>query len=134
MTDPTIIQAKRYGVYTCGLRDSLLEATRQMTEEDISALVVVDAEGNLAGIITRTDLLRALCVGIDWTGLPVEEYMSRQVVTVSPRDHLCDVAHLLLEKGIHRVVAVQEVGGKQKPVAVISAADIVYHMAKGLAK
>jgi hypothetical protein len=41
------------------------------------------------------------------------------------------VAQILLDKGIHRVVATQIEGGKQKPVAVISAADIVYHMSKG---
>ena len=131
MTDPTIIQAKRYGVYTCAHRVSLLKAARQMAEEDISALVVVDENGYLLGIITRTDLMRAFCDYEDWAERPVEDYMSRQVVTVSPRDHLREVAQLLLDKGIHRVVAVQLEEGKQKPIAVISAADIVYHMSKG---
>ncbi len=131
MTDPTIIQAKRYGVYTCSHRVSLLKAARQMAEEDISALVVVDENGYLLGIITRTDLMRAFCDCQDWAERPVEDFMSRQVVTVSPRDHLRDVAQLLLDKGIHRVVAVQVEEGKQKPIAVISAADIVYHMSKG---
>jgi signal-transduction protein with cAMP-binding, CBS, and nucleotidyltransferase domain len=131
MTDPTIIQAKRYGVFTCREQVKLLTAARQMAEEDISALVVVDKDGYLLGIITRTDLMRALCEHEDWAKMPVEDYMSRQVVTVSPKDHLREVAQLLLDKGIHRVVAVQVEDGKPKPVAVISAADIVYHMSKG---
>ncbi len=131
MTDPTIIQAKRYGVYTCNHQVSLLTAARQMAEEDISALVVVDEDGYLMGIITRTDLMRAFCECETWIEKPVEEYMSRQVVTVSPKDHLHQVAQILLDKGIHRVVAVQVEQGRQKPVAVISAADIVYHMSKG---
>ncbi len=131
MADPTIMQAKRYGVYTCNNRASLITTARQMAEEDISALVVVDEDGYLMGIITRTDLMRALCDGETWTEKPVEDYMSRQVITVSPNDHLHLVAQLLLDKGIHRVVAVQEENGKQKPIAVISAADIVYHMSKG---
>jgi signal-transduction protein with cAMP-binding, CBS, and nucleotidyltransferase domain len=131
MTDPTIIQAKRYGVYTCRNKVNLKTAAKQMAEEDISALVVVDEDGYLLGIITRTDLMRALCDCEDWSEKPVEDYMSSQVVTVSPKDHLRDVAQILLDKGIHRVVATQIEGGKQKPVAVISAADIVYHMSKG---
>ena len=131
MTDPTIIQAQRYGVYTCREQVNLLTAARQMAEEDISALVVVDEDGYLLGIITRTDMMRALCDCEDWAKTPVKDYMSPQVVTVSPKDHLREVAQILLDKGIHRVVAVQMEDGKQKPIAVISAADIVYHMSKG---
>jgi CBS domain-containing protein len=102
-----------------------------MAEEDISALVVVDEEGYLTGIITRTDLLRARAECIDWMAQPVEAWMSKEVVTVSPNEHLTQVTHLLLERQIHRVVAVEEEGGKLRPVVVISSADLVYHMARG---
>jgi CBS domain-containing protein len=56
--------------------------------------------------------------------------MSQQVVTVSPDDQLRQVADLLLEKHIHRVVVVREENGKQKPVAVVSDSDLVYHLMK----
>jgi CBS domain-containing protein len=101
-----------------------------MSEEDISALVVTDDAGFLAGIITRTDLLRAHILKSDWSSQPVQDWMSQQVVTVKPEDRLSQVASLLLERGIHRVVAVKEENGKPIPLAVISAADLVYHMAK----
>jgi CBS domain-containing protein len=87
MADPTIIQAKRCGVFTCSQKDNLLKAARYMADEDISALVVVDDGGYLLGIITRTDLMRALCDLEDWAEIPVENYMSRQVVTVSPNPY-----------------------------------------------
>jgi hypothetical protein len=35
-----------------------------------------------------------------------------------------------LDQQIHRVVAVREEGGKKRPISVVSAADIVYHMVK----
>jgi signal-transduction protein with cAMP-binding, CBS, and nucleotidyltransferase domain len=130
MRDPTVIQAKRFGIFSCRCNTSLLSVAKQMADEDISALVVVDDDGFLDGIITRMDLLRAQKAKDTWTEEPVKDWMTCEVVTVSPKDRLSHVATLLLEKQIHRVVAVQEENGKQRPVAVISAADLIYHLAK----
>ncbi len=124
----TVLESKRYGIYFCQPEASLLQAARRMAEEDISALVVVDGQGLLEGIITRMDLLRAYLTLQDWQMLPVEKYMSREVVTVKPEDDLGLVAKLMLEKQIHRVVVVQETNGRQAALAVVSAADLISHM------
>ncbi len=130
MAELTVLQAKRYGIYSCQRRTTLMEAARRITDEDISTLVVVDDDGYLLGVITRIDLVRACCECEDWKTRPVEDYMSHPVITVAPKDNLTFVAHLLLNKQIHRVVVVQEEKGKWRPVAVVSAADLVYHMVK----
>jgi CBS domain-containing protein len=101
-----------------------------MVEEDISGLVVTDSQGYLTGVITRADLLRAFVSGQDWGSHLVEEYMSRQVVVVSPQDRLDHVARLLLERQIHRVVIVQREHDRLRPVGVISDSDLIYHMIK----
>lgn len=103
-------------------------SARRMVEEEISTLVVTDDEGGLAGVITRTDLLRALCERSDWKKQPVEAYMSREVITAEPQTPLKEIARLLLDKQIHRVVIVQAEQERRRPVAVISVADVVYHM------
>jgi len=131
-TDQTVIQAKRFGVFSCRKDKSLLDAAQRMVEEDISALVVVDIDGFLAGIITRTDLLRAFVRFEDWEKQSVESFMNTEVVTVSPQAHLDRVAELLLEKQIHRVVVARNEDGKLRPISVVSAADLVYHMVKDL--
>jgi CBS domain-containing protein len=129
-TDQTVLQAKRFGIFSCSQDETLQEAARRMVEEDISALVVVDKEGYLVGIITRIDLLRALTKLEDWEKLLVKDYMNNEVVTVSPQTQLTRVAELLVDKQIHRVVVAREENGKKKPVSVVSAADLVYHMIK----
>ena len=128
--EQTVLQAKRLGVFHCQEATLLAEAARQMVSEDISALVIVDQAGGLQGIITRFDLLRALIERDDWRGLPVSMYMARQVVTVSQQTTLREVAQLLLNKHIHRVVVTRLEEEKQVPLAVVSAADLVYHMAR----
>ncbi len=128
--DPTVLQAKRYGVYTCTPGTPLREVARRVVEEDISALVVVDADGYLEGIITHTDLLRAHCECEDWATRRVDQHMTRPVVTTTVDDHLSHVAEMLLDRHIHRVVVVREENGRQRPVAVLSESDIVYYFSK----
>ena len=127
----SVMQAKRFGVWTVAPDVTLQEAARQMVDRNISALVVVDADEYLEGVITRTDLVRAAYERQDWMRLPLSDYMMRNVVTVGLEDKLEQVMKLLIENHIHRVVAVENENGKLRPVAVLSAADVVYHMAQG---
>ena len=64
-----------------------------------------------------------------WRELPVEDYMTSEVVTVSPNDPLLDAARLMLGRHIHRVVVVRETEAGMIPIAVISDSDLVCDMA-----
>lgn len=130
MKDMTVVEAKRFGVITCKPHQTLMASACMMQENNISALVVVDEEGFLAGVITRTDLVRACYERADWERQSVRDYMNADVVTVRLDDLLERVMELLINRHIHRVVAVEPVGDKLKPKGVLSAADIVYHMAR----
>ena len=128
MKNLSVLEAKRFGVFSCHAHETMGVAACQMADRDISCLVVVDEEGYLEGLISCTDLMRACVADDDWRKAQVSDYMSRAVVTVSTEDSLDTVMRLLVEKHIHRVVAIQPEDGKLWPMAVLSAADIVYHM------
>ena len=128
--DQTVLQAKRLGVFTCQTQTSLDEAARTMVDEDVSALIVVDEEGFLVGLVSRIDLLKALLEFQDWREHPVVEVMATEVVSVSSKEKLTAVARMLLDNHIHRVVVVRDEQGMKRPVAVVSAADLVYHMVR----
>ena len=127
----TVQEAKRYGVFGCDRYTTLCNAARRMVEENISSLVVVDEDGYLAGIITRTDLMRLAITITDWEIHPVKNFMIAPVVTVPPEATLAQVAELMLKKQIHRIVVVRDEGGRQRPLSVVSDADILYHMVNG---
>lgn len=126
----SVLHAKRLGVYTISPTETLKKAALAMQQHNISALVVTEEDGSLAGVITRTDLVRACYHQDAWSTLPVRDFMVTDVVTVQLDDKLAKVMELLIDHHIHRVVAVEPHGGKVRPVAVLSAADIVYHMAQ----
>jgi CBS domain-containing protein len=128
--DQTTLEAKRYGVFATEYSMKLGAATQRMVEEDVSALVVTDEEGYLAGILSRIDVIRAALLHEDWADRRVEEFMNEDVVTVSMHATLRDVAEILLYHRIPRVVMVREEAGKKQPLSIISAADLVYHLIK----
>jgi CBS domain-containing protein len=130
--DQTALEAKRYGVFTSESSMTLAEATRRMVVEDVSALVITDADGYLTGILSRTDVIRAAIQMQDWQDRLVEEFMNTDVVTVPIQATLRDVAEILLDHRIHRVVVIREDEGRKQPLSIISAADVVYHLAKDL--
>ena len=126
----SVMQAKRFGVYTISADENLKTVARKMQEYNVSALVVTDVEGYLCGVISRTDLVRACYKNQDWAQRVVREFMATDVVTVNLDDPLLRVMELLIDNHIHRVVAVEQREGKQRPIGVLSAADVVYHMAQ----
>jgi CBS domain-containing protein len=130
--DQTALEAKRYGVFASECCVTLAQATQRMVEEDVSALVVTDKDGYLTGILSRIDVIRAAIQHPDWADRPVEEFMNPDVVTAPIQATLRDVAKTLLDHRIHRVVVVREEDGKKQPLSIISAADLVYHLAKDI--
>lgn len=123
------------GVISCHPYTPIQEVAKLMTDHNISALVVVNDDGTLAGIVSQTDLVNVRVheeYWEQWRGLSAKHIMTREVVTVSPETTLKEAARLMKERGIHRLVVTEEKDGKVYPIGVISMTDIVRAMAKGV--
>lgn len=128
--DLPVLKAKRFGVYTCHERCTLKDCAKLLDSRNVSSLVVVGDEGQLRGIITRSDLVHACYQQLDWAAQKVDAWMNADVVTVELDATLLDVMQLLIDKHIHRVVAVRRENDIIIPMGILSDADIVYHMAQ----
>ena len=79
--------------------------------EDISGAPVQNERGQIVGIVSKTDLVRAFS-GRDESeaseaereALTVEDIMTRDVVTVSPDDEVKAVVQRMLDGRLHRVL------------------------------
>jgi CBS domain-containing protein len=129
MKDVSVLAAKRLGISQCACDTTTGEIARKMDKEDISSLVVVDGEGFLKGIVTRTDVVRAALEKPEgWRETLCCDWMTEDVITVKPSTSLASTAHILQAKHIHRVVVVQADGDRLRPIAVLSDSDIIYHL------
>ena len=117
-------------VVTLGPDDSLLEAHRLMGAERIRALPVVE-DGQLKGIITRTDLLindnsRFLSRNNQEESLKVltnsvSQIMITNVITITPETTLLDAARLMLENKFHSLPVLD---AEKKLVGILTESDL----------
>lgn len=95
-----------------------VEAARQLMDENrISALPVVDLEGNPIGIVTATDLLGT---EVDRETL-ISQVMTESVLTVSDYENVSVTARMMRNRKIHHVVVTHE----KRIIGVLSAFDLL---------
>jgi CBS domain-containing protein len=87
-----------------------------------SGLPVVDGRGQVIGVVTEFDLLKAIREGKDLQTAKAEEIMSRTVVCALEEDALDDIIAKMTEHNIIRLPVVDEAG---KLIGVIARADIL---------
>ena len=117
-------------VHSIRPEDNLREAQRLLDGLSITSLAVVGGNGDLVGVLSRTDLIR---VGrrqagsrgkADLLTLPemrVSRRMTQEVVKVAPRDPLAVAAKQMVKDRLHRVF-VEEAG---RLVGVLSTNDVM---------
>ncbi len=101
----------------------VIAAARILAQRGFSGAPVVDDTGNLAGILSDTDCIRAMVkfgFDPDWRGL-VSEFMSPNVETVDIEDSILDVAQRFTEKRFRRYPVMED----NRVVGVISRIDVL---------
>ncbi len=106
---------------------SVGEAIRVMVENDVGALLVVDENEKLVGILSERDLLeKATGIVPDFRDLPVSQFMTPRPETVEAHSTLNYVLHKM-DSGRYRHLPVVENG---KPVNLVSIRDMLRYLMK----
>src|SRR6202034_1733201 len=116
MTEPTVTESAH---------DSLRSAAETMWRQQTGSLLVSDG-GQLLGIITERDLLRAIALAADPDKTSIDEAMTAGVFTVPPDMPLQDAAREMAARWIRHLPVVQDgelLGGiSMRDITVIFAA------------
>ena len=136
--------------------DSLREAMTLMVESHVSGLPVVDLQNHCVGVLSVTDVLsleadQAENSGIEEVGsyfdpdqqswenmrfagaidelpeMTVAEVMTQDVVSVSPETAIKDVAQMMVEQKIHRILVLDD---RKQILGLIAALDLVQLVAE----
>jgi CBS domain-containing protein len=107
----------------------LAEVARILEENEIGGVPVVDHGGDLVGMLSQSDLVRARAtehLWSRWPGLTVRHLMHTPVLTADRSMSLQEAAELMERVHIHRLVVVAE--DQRTPIGVISMSDLVRSM------
>jgi CBS domain-containing protein len=118
------------GIITCPVDTPIPEVAGIMTRDDISAIVVVDDDDSLAGLISRTDLVTLYGYQDMWPHMQAEHVMVTNILTVSPSERAVVAAQRLHQEKISRLIVTlpNSKPGSEKPIGVLSITDIVRDM------
>jgi CBS domain-containing protein len=117
-----IFKDKGDRIVTARPDDTIATAVEILKRERIGAVMVLDAAGALAGILSERDIVRAMPEhGPGLFDLPVERLMTREVVTCGPEDRVHEIMKNMTA-GRFRHMPVKD-GGKL--VGIISIGDVV---------
>ena len=98
----------------------LKTCAKLMIDNQISSIVIVDADGNLKGIFTKSDMTDMYAKYYAKKGL-VEDYMSKRVFTVDPDETVHVVLLLMTNNKVSRVVVTKD----SKPIGIITGRDLL---------
>ena len=122
MTVANILRVKGREVATASSTEPLSNIVRTLAERRIGAIVICDAPGKVAGIISERDIVRVLAKsGASALTLPVSNYMTKEVKTCAEAD-TAEHCMALMTEGRFRHLPVVTDGSLS---GIISIGDIV---------
>lgn len=127
--EPTVGQVMTAEPVTVSAEQPLAAADRLMREHGVTGLPVVERDGRLAGVLSRTDLMALASddpVGA-WHGRAVRTAMTAPPLTITPDTSLPEAAARMEEHRVHRLVVVEH--DDRRPVGVLATTDLVRSMA-----
>ena len=91
-----------------------------MKEHDVSALPLVTPDGELAGIVTASDLIEDHA-----DGKPVSTFAKKRVFTVRPDDGPHVAARIMRNHGLHHVVVLDRDDSGSRVTGMVSSFDLL---------
>jgi CBS domain-containing protein len=129
MSIQAILYDKGSNVVTIAPGASLKSAAEKLRDKNIAALVVVQSDGAILGLISEREIVHALAgTGERTCGLPVSQVMSREIVTVAPQDSLKRAMALMTRHRTRHLLVLRD----GEPAGIVSIGDVIKHRLEDL--
>ncbi len=113
---------KGHAVYTTVPDTTVLEALEEMAERDVGALVVIDGDGEVVGLVSERDYARKVILrGKVSRETTVREIMTTEVICVSSKQSVDACMKLMTEHRIRHLPVVEN----GQLAGLISIGDVV---------
>lgn len=111
-------------VQTVPIECSTAEAAQRMRADGIGALVVVDEQGAIEGIVTQSDIIGLLAAEADMATTTVAELLSTPVHTIRSDERILVAAALMKEHSVRRLPVVDD----DDLVGIVTTTDLTHYL------
>jgi CBS domain-containing protein len=104
-----VLKQKGYRVVTVVPGQSVAAVVSVLTQNRIGAAPVINAAGELIGIISERDVVRGVATdGSDVLNRPIEQLMTREVKTCAPDDAIVELMAIMTNARIRHLPVVMQ--------------------------
>jgi len=122
MNVASILKEKGHTLVSAKPADSIADVSRLLSQHGIGAVLVLNAHGGIAGILSERDIVRGLSRhGAEILARTADSIMTRDVLVCSPADTVEDVMHLMTARRIRHLPVVEN----GQLAGMISIGDVV---------
>lgn len=112
-------------LFTATPATRIADAAWAMSEQRVGALVVLDAEQRLVGILSERDVTRAVARhGAAAAAMPVADFMTADVAVCGLDDHLHDLMRKMNDMRVRHLPVVEN----GRPVGMVSIRDVIENL------
>ncbi len=115
------------GIITVSPDTSVETAAETLLDENISSVVVVDADNQPEGILTSTDFVRIVAKGDPKDETTVADHMTTDIVSASVQDPIREAADKMVTYHIHHLPVVDKTEGI---VGMLSTTDLAAYFSE----
>jgi pyruvate-ferredoxin/flavodoxin oxidoreductase len=126
-----VSEVMHHGVVTCGPEEALSAVAGLMNDRHISAVVIVNGDQEMEGIVSTTDLVRAHALAHAERPVPElkpRHIMTRDVAVTWPEEALSAAVSRMMDKRVHRLVVVPGPDETHRPIGILSLTDVARHV------
>lgn len=122
MTVASILKQKPHRLISVGAGDSLNDVAAVLTRENIGAVPVLDAKGEMIGIISERDIVRQIArEGASVLARPISSMMTTTVLCCAPEDSVESTMALMTQRRFRHL----PVRSEGRIIGMISIGDVV---------
>jgi CBS domain-containing protein len=125
------------GVPTCSLDTIVADLAELMLAKDYEGVIVLDANGHAAGVVTRDELVKAYCRldaqhpnarHPDYQHQRASEVMRADVPQIPPDIPLSAAAQIMHDLGVRVLYLMHHAGGIEYPAAYLTYRHLIRHI------
>ncbi len=121
----TILKQKGRQVVAVAPQDSVASISRTLAQHRIGAVLVIERDGTVSGIVSERDIVRALAGGGEATlRMTAGQLMTRVLYTLTPQSHVQEGLRLMTDRRVRHLPVLEKDG---RLAGMVSIGDLVKH-------
>lgn len=102
--------------------NTIFDTAKEMKENNVTSVLIQDDAGNIAGIITESDIVRKVVAeNLNPLSINVDKVMTEKLLTIASNESMFKARQIMLDNKVRHLI----VTNNEKQIGVITAKEVL---------